>query len=274
MNLRGVLIVLFLFPKVGYSANALISPKYTAIDQEQYAIPIAEVIEIQAVRKRLLADIDFAELWWKPFEHLEAYKIPDTLIVVYAPIAEIGTYFIISPTEKTVIGTLRGNRLYGLLDLTAFQFWTTFAFGGGSDLEGYAFYRREGTENIQHSYTILVEETSTRIPSESNMDRTIEIVQDFCALRMTPEILQTPNIGSEDHLMCRTYGNIVAEYPKGSIGQALYEMRSDDGGTWYFVIMTLHERAESCYLYPGLKADSFAGWMNGECLRLQKNTDD
>jgi hypothetical protein len=36
--------------------------------------------------------------------------------------------------------------------------------------------------------------------------------------------------------------------------------------------MALHERAQSCYLYPGLKADSFAGWMNGECVQLQRTS--
>lgn len=272
MKQRGLLILLLLLPKMGYSANALISQEYTVIDQEQYAVPLAEVLDMPAVRERLFADIDFTDLRWEPFEHLTAYKVPDTLMVVYAPVAEVGTYFIIRPTERTVIGTLRGNRLYGWFNPAAFQFWTTFALGGGSDLEGYAFYRWDGMTSVQHQYTILVEETSTQIPSEPNIDATVVTRQDGCLLRTTPEMIQAPNIGSEEHLMCRTSGNIVAEFPKGSNGQALYEMRSKDGKLWYFVIMALHERAQSCYLYPGLKADSFAGWMNGECVQLQRTS--
>jgi len=64
----------------------------------------------------LLHDIDFQALQWEQFEHLKTYEIHDAIMVVWAPVAEIGTYFLISPQKSSVIGTFPGNRLYGVVD--------------------------------------------------------------------------------------------------------------------------------------------------------------
>lgn len=269
--MRGLLILLLLLPNVVYSApNALIPQEYKAIDQEENLIPIGNVIEMRGVRERLLHDIDFKRMGLEPFEYLKAYKVQESIIVVYAPFAEVGTYFVISTKERTVIGTLYGNRLYGLSNKASLQFCTIFDHGGGSNLEEYGFYTREGRD-LEERYSILIEGASTDIPSGTNVKDSVETI-DKCTLRMSPEILDTPNIGSEDQFMCRTNGNIVVEYPKGSKGQALFKKHSDAGRVWYFVIMEPNERAESCYFYyPELKIKSFAGWMSEDCIHITKD---
>lgn len=88
-------------------------------------------------------------------------------------------------------------------------------------------------------------------------------------LRSSPEVYDTPDDSFSVLTRATFYGNIMAEFSKGSQGEAIAEQRDKAGKLWWFVIMDKNAKTSTNHFYDDEEGYK-AGWMSARSLKRIK----
>jgi len=104
------------------------------------------------------------------------------------------------------------------------------------------------------------------VPSTRMASVFFKVKHDKYSLRSSPEIIDQPSEVFRGEMFI---GNIIAEFPKGSRGEAIAEHRDKTGRVWWFVLMDKNATTTINHFYDD--KDSYKmGWMSSRYLDITK----
>lgn len=107
----------------------------------------------------------------------------------------------------------------------------------------------------------------TEFPIEFVSAQSFIVKNNFYRLRSTAQIDDEPNF---DHFAYCSEGNIIAEYPKNSIGIML-NRKIIDSMEWWFVLMNSNDKVENSIFHQGRNGKddaAYYGWMSSKYLEV------
>jgi hypothetical protein len=287
-----VILTLFLLPFAVHAQDDfkmanLVYPSENQITQAQLTpLTAVELKEIQNSLelptencldhvKMKIEDDSIEEYLWGFYKYdFSDDGIDDLIFISYCGGEEYQNFIWIKKDNKFYYsGLLWGTlvKVYRAQDLKALSVVTR----GGWCCSGYVGYINLYTPSSYNQVTKYSLEKSVRefggitLPDKRIPAKRFVVKNDKYKLREQPIINDKYDEQKSEFERKPVYGNTLAEFGKGSKGEAIAEKTDETGRVWWFVIMAPDAKATYNRFYGNQKA-SKAGWMSSRFLEMTK----
>jgi hypothetical protein len=263
------------FPSENQVTQAQLTPlTATELKEIQNSIELPTEYCLDHVKMRI-ADNSIEEWLWGFYKYdFSGDGIDDLIFISYCGGEEYRNYFWVKKDKKyyysgLAMGTL--VKLYRTQDSKALSVVTR----GGFCCLGYIGFINLYTPQIDNQIITYKLEKSVRevghitLPEKRMPTKRFIVKNDKYKLREQPVINDKYDAYESDFEHKPVYGNTLAEFSKGSKGEAIAEKSDETGRVWWFVIMDPDARAEYNRFY-GDQTASKAGWMSSRFLEVLK----
>lgn len=259
----------------------LLFPSKVSLKLEQF--PIYTSAEFAPIKETILQRLKTDEMCFvinheeTPHAFFHKYDlsgdgIDDVILSSYCGAMEIRNYIWIRKGDSAVFaGFIEGTPLKFYRDnqsgpflFIASEGWCCAGYVGSVSL--YQLQENQGRFEYKIAKKVF-EWGGVTIPEKRIVPVQFKVKSEKYSLRYSPEILNEP--GEVTPRGEKFIGNIIAEFPRGSRGEAVAEYKDTTDRVWWFVLMDRDAKTITNHFYADEDGNK-SGWMSSRYLEIAK----